>query len=65
MSKSVTEEQSKRTAAFIKEVIEPKINKMIEEANKVLRKRGVQVGASVEWFIDKHGSEPEGTQDGT
>lgn len=54
MSKSVTEAQSKKAITLVNKVIEPKFHSIIAEANKILNKHGIQIGASVDWFIDKY-----------
>lgn len=52
-SKSITDVQAKKAENFIKIALEPKIKQIVEEANKILNTHGIQIGASVEWFIDK------------
>lgn len=55
MNKSASVEPKKavRAERLIKEVIEPKVRELIVQANEVLAKHGVAVGAEIQWFIDK------------
>lgn len=50
---SVTEGESRKAMQFIKKALEPAIEELIVEANKVLAKHDLHIGASVEWYIDK------------
>lgn len=52
-SKSITEDQAKKANNFISVALEPKIKQIIDEANKILKKHNIQIGAEVTWFVDK------------
>lgn len=54
MSQPVSDKQVQQTLKLIKEVIEPKIDKLLKQANELFKKNGVHVGASIEWYVDKY-----------
>lgn len=53
MSQSLSPELTAKAKRIIDEALEPKIKKILEEANKLLNKHGIQLGVEVQWFIDK------------
>lgn len=42
-----------RTVSFINEIVEPRMHKLVEEANKYLAKFKVRVGAEINWLIER------------
>lgn len=59
MAKTVTGARYSETVKFITKEIEPRIHRMIEQANKLLAKNGVKVGAEIQWFIDENQNEKD------
>lgn len=53
MSKSLDEKKAAQTKALIDQVLEPKIKAIVLAANETLKKKGIQLGVSCEWFMDK------------
>ncbi len=53
MSASLDPKKTARAKKIINEVLEPKIKQLVEETNKVLNKQDIQIGCSVEWYLDK------------
>lgn len=42
----------KATIGLITSTVEPKINEIINTLNKILKRKGVRVGADIKWYLD-------------
>lgn len=64
MPKTITDKKLKYATSVVKTELEPRIKKLVEEANKHLGKYGIRAGAEVNWFFDELGEpEPKGKSD--
>ena len=55
---SLTQDKYARAAALVKEVVEPKIEKLVEELNVILAGHGTMAGCEIQWFFDKLPEKP-------
>lgn len=57
MSASLDTKKTLKAKTIIDDALEPKIKKLIEEANRLLNKQGIQVGCEIQWFLDVYKQE--------
>lgn len=52
MARTATDEEVVQVSRMIAKVMEPKIQALIDEFNKLLAPRGLQAGAELQWYIE-------------
>ena len=55
--KTISDEKIKYASNLVTKAIEPKIEVMVEELNKMLALKGIRAGCQIEWLFDE--VEPE------
>ena len=52
MAKSLADPKYNPTVKFLTEEVEPRIHRIVEEVNGYLKKKGIRVGAEINWIMD-------------
>lgn len=52
MARTLTDIEMKTTSAFLDKAVTPKIQKLVDQVNEVLKQKGVRVGADITWVMD-------------
>lgn len=61
--KTISDEKLRYATNLVTRAIEPKIQAMVEELNKMLASRGIRAGADLQWLFDEIDTEEKDTTD--
>lgn len=63
MSKTISNEKYEKVTKFIVAQVEPRIQKIVTEINKVFAKDGIRAGVELTWYYDEIDAEKKEVKD--